>query len=117
MFEIKAREKMVERALLLGAYVDASKRADEQSLLDELEELVDTLGIPVIDRMLVYHREQHARLLIGSGKADEIVARVKEHNLDVIIFDNELTPSQQRNWETLSGVTVIDRQDVILDIF
>jgi GTP-binding protein HflX len=60
---------------------------------------VDTLGIPVIDRLLVHHREQHARLLIGSGKAEEIVARVRQEQLDIIIFDNELTPSQQRNWE------------------
>ena len=65
----------------------------------------------------MHHRENHARLLIGSGKADEIVAFVKEQNLDVIVFDNELSPSQQRNWEALSGVTVIDRQEVILDIF
>jgi GTP-binding protein HflX len=45
------------------------------------------------------------------------VARAKEHGLDVIIFDNELTPSQQRNWEKLAGIPVIDRQEVILDIF
>ena len=69
-----------------------------------------------MDRMLVHHREQHARFLIGTGKAEEI-ADVKEQELDVIIFDNELTPSQQRNWEKLSGVAVIDRQEVILDIF
>ena len=108
---------MVERALLVGAYHEASKRDETQSLLEELEELVNTLGVPVIDRMLVHHREQHARLLIGTGKADEIVARAKEQRCDVIVFDNELSPSQQRNWEKLAGLTVIDRQEVILDIF
>jgi GTP-binding protein HflX len=117
MIDIKEKEKMVERALLVGAYTDVNGRAEATSLLEELEELVKTLGIPVMDRMLVHHREQHARLLIGTGKADEIVKRVKDHGLDVIIFDNELTPSQQRNWEKLAGVTVIDRQEVILDIF
>jgi GTPase len=117
MIAIKEKEKMVERALLVGAYVDVNARTEAASLLEELEELVKTLGIPIMDRMLVHHREQHAHLLIGTGKADEIVARVKEHQWDVIIFDNELTPSQQRNWEKLAGVTVIDRQEVILDIF
>ena len=117
MIETRNLTKIVERALIVGAYTEATDREEATSLLEELEELVDTLGIPVADRLLVYHREQHARLLIGSGKAEEIVARVKEKNLDVIVFDNELTPSQQRNWETLAGVAVIDRQEVILDIF
>jgi GTP-binding protein HflX len=117
MFDIKEKEKMVERALLVGAYTDVNGRTEAASLLEELEELVKTLGIPIMDRMLVHHREQHARLLLGTGKADEIVARAKENGWDVIIFDNELTPSQQRNWEKLAGITVIDRQEVILDIF
>lgn len=117
MFEIKAREKQVERALLIGAYMDSAQKANARSLLEELEELVNTLGIPVIDRMLVAHRESHARYLVGSGKAQEIADLVKSRECDVIIFDNELTPAQQRNWEELSGVTVADRQEIILDIF
>ena len=117
MFEIRAKEKMTERALLVGAYLDPSKKADAQSLLDELEELVETLGIPVIERRLITHRENHARYLIGSGKAQEIVDFAKLHGCDVLIFDNELTPSQQRNWEELGGLTVADRQEIILDIF
>ena len=117
MIETKELAKKVERALLIGAYVDNAAKSETISLLEELGELVDTLGIPVIDKMLVHHREMHPRLLIGTGKADEIVARCKEENLDVIIFDNELSPSQQRNWEQLSGLTVIDRTEVILDIF
>ena len=117
MFEIKAKEKMVERALLVGAYIGADKKADAQSLLEELAELVLTLGIPIIERKLISHRENHARYLIGSGKAEEIVEYAKELKCDVIVFDNELSPSQQRNWEELAGVTVADRQEIILDIF
>lgn len=117
MFEIKPREKMVERALLVGAYIDTAERTDAEDLLSELEELVRTLGIPVIERMLVHNREFHARYLIGSGKAEEICERMKELECDVIIFDNELTPAQQRNWEALSKALVIDRQEIILDIF
>ena len=117
MFEIKPRDKMVERALLVGAYVEASGKHEAQSLLEELEELVNTLGIPVMETMLVHHRELHPRYLIGSGKAAEIADHVKERGYDVIVFDNELTPAQQRNWEELSGVIVADRQEIILDIF
>ncbi len=109
--------RAVERALLVGSYTQAASRTEAASLLAELEELVGTLGIPVVDRMLVHHRELHARYLIGSGKAAEIAARAKEQGLDIIIFDHELSPSQQRNWEELAGITVIDRQEVILDIF
>ena len=92
-------------------------KRDAQSLLEELEELVATLGIPVVERKLVFHRENHARYLIGSGKAQEIVDCAKEHECDVLIFDNDLAPSQQRNWEELAGMTVADRQEIILDIF
>jgi GTP-binding protein HflX len=117
MIDINPRAKMVERALIVGAYMDQGGRAEAQSLLEELEELTDTLGVPVCERMLVFHREAHARYLIGSGKAQEIVDKAKEEKYDAIIFDNELSPSQQRNWEQLAGMTVLDRQEVILDIF
>ncbi len=110
--------KMVERALLVGAYIESADKAEAQSLLEELEELVTTLGIPVIERMLIHFRETQSRYLIGSGKAEELVAHAVAHKLDVIVFDNELTPSQQRNWEKLApGIAVIDRQEVIIDIF
>jgi GTPase len=117
MFEINPRGKLVERAVLLGAYDETGARAEAEDLLRELEELVSTLGLPVVDRMLVYHRQPQARLLLGTGKAEEIAERLRELQADVIIFDNELTPAQQRNWEALTKILVIDRREVILDIF
>lgn len=117
MVDIKEREKMVERALLVGAYMEAHGRGEAEDLLEELGDLVKTLGIPVVDSRLVYHREAHARFLMGSGKARELADLIKEKSCDVVIFDNELTPAQQRNWEELAGVTVVDRQEIILDIF
>ncbi len=117
MFEIKQKEKMVERALLLGAYIDPLAKPEAEDLLAELAELVETLGIPIVARKLISHRENHARYLIGSGKAQEIVDFAKANECDVLIFDNELSPSQQRNWEELSGITVADRHEIILDIF
>lgn len=117
MFEIRPRDKMVERALLVSAYADPSGRVDAEDLLDELEELVRTLGIPVVEKRAVFTREIHAKYFVGSGKAEEICERMRELECDVIIFDNELTPAQQRNWESLAKVLVIDRQEIILDIF
>lgn len=117
MFEIKRREKMVEQALLVGAYSEKEGREDADDLLNELAELVRTLRVPVAGRMLAYNREPQARLLVGSGKAEEICSRARELSCDVIIFDNELSPAQQRNWENLAKITVIDRQEIILDIF
>ena len=108
---------MVEKALLVSAYELKSCKETAQSLLSELEELVETLGVPISDRMLVPMREVHARYLLGSGKAEEIAQRIQAEGIDALVFDNELTPSQQRNWEALTKVAVLDRQEVILDIF
>ena len=117
MSDSNALPKRPTRALLVGAYVDPAGRDEAASLLDELAELVTTLGVPIGDRMLVSHREMHPRFLVGSGKAEEISQRAKDQELDLIVFDNELSPSQQRNWEALTEFPVIDRQEVILDIF
>ncbi len=108
---------MPERALLVGTYVESGAREECESLLAELEELVRTLGVPIGEAMVVHHREPQPRYLVGSGKAAEITAHAKAHGFDLIVFDHELTPSQQRNWEKLAGCPVIDRQEVILDIF
>ena len=117
MFDIKERPKQVERALLIGVYKDAEQKEESESLLEELDALVDTLEIPVIDRLLVKVQARNARYYVGSGKAEEICEHAKQHQIDVIVFDNGLSPAQQRNWEALTGVAVIDREEVILDIF
>jgi GTP-binding protein HflX len=117
MFEIKERPRQVEKALLVGVYDEPAQRQDAQNLLDELGSLVDTVGLQIVDRLLVRVPEPSARWFVGSGKADEIVAVAQASAVDVIVFDNELTPAQQRNWEALAKVAVIDRQEIILDIF
>ena len=115
MFETAPR--ISRPTLLIGSYTEPADRDNATSLLEELDELVRTLGVPIADRMLVFHRELHARYLLGSGKAEEICERVKAEQLGALIFDHDLSPSQQRNWEELAGVPVLDRQKVILDIF
>jgi len=117
MFDIKEKQKQVERALLIGVYKDPEQKEEFESLLAELDSLVDTLGIPVIDRLLVRVQEPNPRYFVGSGKAEEIFERAKQLEIDVIIFDNGLSPAQQRNWEALTGLAVIEREEVILDIF
>jgi GTPase len=115
MFETAPR--IAGPALLIGTFTEQSGRDEAASLLAELDELVRTLGHPVAECVLIFHREMHARFFIGSGKAQELADRVKAEKLGALIFDHDLSPSQQRNWEELAGVPVMDRQKVILDIF
>ena len=88
-----------------------------QELLDELAELVKTLELDLAGMTIAKQREPNPRLLLGQGKAEEITAAAKRLGADAIVFDDFISPSQQRNWEKLSGLTVIDRQEIILDIF
>ena len=117
MFEIKQKPRQAERALLVSVFTGATQKEESESLLIELNSLVDTLGIPVLDSLLVRVQEPNPRYFVGSGKAEEIFEHAKQLEADVIVFDNELSPAQQRNWEAMTGLAVIDREEVILDIF
>ncbi len=117
MFEIREKPDMVERAMLVGFCFDKSEEKECQSLLIELEELVDTLGIGIVGVELVRIRDKNMRFICGTGKADELVELARQRECDCIVIDNELSPMQQRNWEELADLTVIDREEVILDIF
>jgi GTP-binding protein HflX len=117
MFEVRQKPEMVERALLVRFCFDPREMDEAESLLQELGELVSTLGITVIDSVLARCRDMHKKLLCGTGKADEIVSLARAHECDVIVIDNGLAPSQQREWEKLADLCVIDREEVILDIF
>ena len=108
---------MVEKAMLIGFCFDKSEEAETQLLLTELEELVDTLGIAVVGIELVRVRDTNKRFICGTGKADELVELARARGCDCMVFDNEISPMQQRNWEELADMTVIDREEVILDIF
>ncbi|MBV9391365.1 MAG: GTPase HflX [Verrucomicrobia bacterium] len=111
------KPKQIKTALIIGAYKSPNEKANSASLLDELQALVKTSGLDVAEKALVRVLEPHPRYLVGSGKAQEIAARARELEADVIVFDNELSPAQQRNLEELAKIAVIDRQQVILDIF
>lgn len=108
---------MVERALLVRFYFDPREATEAESLLEELGELVKTLGIEVVEAVLPRCREMHKKFLCGTGKAAEVAELARAHDCDVIVIDNGLAPSQQREWEKLADLCVIDREEVILDIF
>ena len=101
----------------MGVQTHETGGALATELLAELGELSRTLGVRLLGSTLVRLRTPQPRYLVGAGKAKEIVAQARACAADVIIFDEPLTPSQQRNWEELADMAVIDRQEVILDIF
>lgn len=116
-FEIREKPEKTERALLVGLGMPGESRRERSALLAELEDLVRNLGIGVAACMLEFTREMQAKYLCGVGKAEEIRARAEELRADCVIFDNLLSPSQQREWERLVEVPVLDREEIILDIF
>ncbi len=109
--------KVVERAILVGVFDGQSDPREADEHLLELEDLVNNLNIKVVDKITVKLKVPSSKYYVGSGKSEEIFQRQKELNADCLVFDNDLSPSQQRNWEALTKSCVIDRQEVILDIF
>jgi GTP-binding protein HflX len=91
--------------------------AEAEHSLAELELLADTAGSDTVDRVLVRRDRYHPATLLGSGKLAELVTESKVLDVDVVVFDNELTPAQQRNLQNAFEVDVVDRVALILDIF
>ena len=108
-------EAPAERALL-AAFALKGERYTEDSL-DELALLADTAGVEVCGRTAQYKDAPEKGTLIGSGKVAEIKQFCDNHNIDVVIFDNELTGIQIKNLTDMTGRRVIDRSMLILDIF
>ena len=107
----------VDRAVLVGTPRDSTRADRASEHLEELERLTDTAGGVVVGRLVQRRRAPEARYYLGRGKAAELSALVKELNADLIVFDDELTPAQGKNLEELCGVRVMDRAELILDIF
>ncbi len=106
----------VERAALVGL-VTPSTRGDADHSLDELAGLADAAGARVVMRMLQERQRPDTATFIGSGKVASLAAACEEANVDVVIFDNELNPAQLRQLEERLERKVIDRTQLILDIF
>lgn len=117
MFEIKDDEKKVERAIIIGLRQDGLSEQDLDIHLDELEQLLENIHIPVVHRIKSPLKQPQPRYLVGTGKAQEVAELCAEYEADCLIFDDNISPSQQRNWEKLLNIAVIERHEIILDIF
>ncbi len=106
-----------ERAFLVSIQQDMMNEQEAKNHIAELARLVDTMGIDVVGKIIVKLKKFSSQFLIGKGKVDQIITLAREKESDIIIFDDDLSPTQQRNLEEESQIAVIDRHEVILDIF
>ena len=106
-----------EVALLVGVQLQRQHAWEVQDSMDELALLADSAGADLAERVVCKLDRPHPATFIGSGKANELAARAREQNAGLIVFDDDLTPVQGRNLEKIFGVKVIDRTQMILDIF
>lgn len=107
----------VERAILVGLDLGGFRRWTIEESLAELAELASTAGAEVVAEVVQHRSAPEPATLIGTGKVAEVAELVSILEADVVIFDDELTPAQQRNLEDRLSVKVIDRTQLILDIF
>ncbi len=106
-----------ESCVLVGLSLKKNLRAELEESLEELEALAHTAGAKVVDKFIQERISPDPAYFLGKGKAQEIADFVKAESIDMIIFDEELSPAQVRNWERMTEVKVLDRSALILDIF
>ncbi|MGA0093489.1 MAG: GTPase HflX [Chthoniobacterales bacterium] len=109
--------KATEKTVLVGLEHDGVTRWDLEDSLTELRELAATAGATVVDTVTQKLQHPTAPYYIGKGKAEEVAARCSEHGAGSIIFDDELSPAQGRNLESVTAKKILDRTQLILDIF
>ncbi len=110
-------EVVQQRALVVGTGVNAKDLTEAEADLEELALLADTAGAEVVGSEFQRRERPDSATYVGKGKAAELAEMAEALDLDVVIFDDELTPAQQRNLEKLFKVDVVDRVALILDIF
>ncbi|KPP98685.1 MAG: GTP-binding protein HflX [Bacteroidetes bacterium HLUCCA01] len=106
-----------ERALLVGLYGQQTPRTKAEEYLEELALLTDTAGGTVLYKVIQNRDKPHIGTYVGKGKLEELKALIKAESIDIIIFDDDLTPTQTRNIERETEIKVLDRSGLILDIF
>jgi GTP-binding protein HflX len=114
----RSSQQRKERAILVGVELPSNKHTISlEDSLEELERLAQTAGADVAQKFTQQLRSITPATLVGRGKVEEIHASVNQLHPDLVIFDEDLTPAQQRNLEATFKVRVIDRSQLILDIF
>ena len=109
-----------KRALLISFAAEKKSgvfNEDREPPGRELESLTRTLELEIAGHEIVKVRERQPKFGMGSGKAEELAETAKRLEADCLVFDGEISPSQQRNWENLSEISVLDRQELIIQIF
>jgi GTP-binding protein HflX len=106
-----------ERAALVGLIAGRGRRLEAERSLDELAGLADAAGADVVLRVLQERPKPDPSTFLGAGKIETLAASAAETGVDVVVFDNELTPAQLRQIEEEVGRKIIDRTQLILDIF
>lgn len=118
MLERKINKKRgLERCILIGAITREQNEIKSREYLEELEFLALTAGAKTIDIFQQKLDKPDSNTFLGSGKMEEIERYIKEKKIDLAIFDDELSPSQLKNIEKLFNVKILDRTNLILDIF
>jgi GTP-binding protein HflX len=117
MIERNDRIKENERAVLVGVVQKEQKEHEVKEYLDELQFLAETAGAVTVKRFYQKLAHPDSRTFVGKGKLEEIAAYVKGKDINMLIFDDELSGSQITNIEKATDVKTIDRSDLILDIF
>lgn len=110
-------EVQVQRAFLVGVLMPGMSETAEEHSLHELALLTETAGADPVDREMVKRSRIDPATFIGSGKADELARLAGALDIDVVVFDQALSPAQQRNLQRAFGCDVVDREALILDIF
>ena len=106
-----------ERAILVGVTLPGMSDWEAEDSLDELGRLIDTANLEEVDRVQQARVRIDSAQYIGKGKAEEIKELAEQHQADMIVFDNDLSPAQMRNLENTIKCRILDRSAVILDIF
>ncbi|HNY14963.1 MAG TPA: GTPase HflX, partial [Bacteroidales bacterium] len=107
----------VERAILIGINYPAQDEKETEDFLNELSFLAETAGAQPVRRFIQKLAMPDPRTFLGSGKTEEVAQFVSENDIDIAIFDDELSASQLRNIEKELGCRILDRTNLILDIF
>jgi len=117
MIERQTREDREERCILIGAITRLQPEEKVQEYLEEMDFLARTAGATTVARFTQKMDKPDSYTFLGSGKMEEIHAYIQENDIDLALFDDELTPSQLKNIERLFEIKVMDRTNLILDIF
>jgi len=112
-----ATEKVIDRAVLVGIIYQGQEEKQIHEYLDELAFLTETAGALPVKRFFQKLDKPNPKTFVGTGKIDEIAQYVAEFEINLVIFDDELSPSQLRNIENLVKARILDRTNLILDIF